>query len=259
MMALLETYIFLFVVTIFSSAFWFCLSLLRKRNDVADVAWGIGFLLAAWISWIINVPDFDRGFFVTILVTIWSLRLSIHIYLRNRGKDEDYRYKAWRESWGKWFYIRSFFQVFLFQGFLMLLVVSPVVFINVYRGGTISFFDISGGLIWLIGFIFEFVGDRQLAQFIRRPENAGHLMRSGLWQYTRHPNYFGEVTQWWGLFVIAFSVPYGFISCVGPLTITFLITKVSGIPLLEKKMAGNPEFESYKKQTSIFFPLPKKY
>jgi steroid 5-alpha reductase family enzyme len=112
--------------------------------------------------------------------------------------------------------------------------------------------------VWVIGFFFESVGDAQLSRFIKDPANKGKLMQSGLWKYTRHPNYFGEVTQWWGLWIIALSVSYGWLGIIGPLTITTLILKVSGIPLLEKSMEGNPEFQEYKKRTSVFFPLPPK-
>ena len=112
--------------------------------------------------------------------------------------------------------------------------------------------------MWILGFVFESVGDAQLARFIKDPANKGKLMQSGLWQYARHPNYFGEVLMWWGLWIIALSVPNGLYGIIGPLTITFLILKVSGIPMLEKRMEENPEFVEYKKRTSKFFPLPPK-
>ena len=118
--------------------------------------------------------------------------------------------------------------------------------------------DIVGVLVWLVGFYFEAVGDAQLARFIKDPANKGKLMQSGLWAYTRHPNYFGEVTQWWGIWIIALSVSGGWLGIIGPITITFLILKVSGIPMLEKKMAENPEFTEYKKQTSMVIPWFKK-
>lgn len=237
---------------------WYIVSLLKKRNDVADVAWGLGFVLMAWVSYFLSGDSSTRGLLVCALVSLWGFRLAWHIHARNAGKTEDYRYLAWRNEWGKWFYLRSYLQVYLLQGTLLFLVVSPVLLINRHMGAEFGVLDMIGGVIWLGGFLFEVVGDAQLAQFIQNPENKGKLMQSGLWAYTRHPNYFGEVTQWWGVWLIALSVPNGWLGIVGPLTIAFLILKVSGIPLLEKKMAENPEFAEYQRKTSMFFPLPRK-
>lgn len=238
---------------------WFVASLLKKRNDVADVAWGLGFVLMTWVSYFISDEPGVRGMLVGTLVSIWGLRLAWHIHTRNKGKAEDYRYLAWRKEWGTWFYIRSYFQVYLLQGLFLFFIVTPVLLINKSVGAGLGILDFVGVVIWLVGFYFEAVGDAQLAQFIKNPENKGKLMQSGLWAYTRHPNYFGEVTQWWGLGLIALSVPHGFIGLIGPITITFLILKVSGIPMLEKKMEENPEFAKYKKSVSVFIPmLPKK-
>jgi steroid 5-alpha reductase family enzyme len=137
----------------------------------------------------------------------------------------------------------------------MILVSSPIIFINTFPSKFV-FLDLLGILIWTFGFFFESVGDFQLSRFIK--SKKGGIMKSGLWKYTRHPNYFGEVIQWWGIWLIALSVSYGWVSVIGPLLITFLILKVSGIPLLEKKMEENDEFREYKKNTSMFFPLPPK-
>lgn len=238
--------------------FWFVLSLIKKRNDVADVAWGLGFVLITWASFFISGTYGVRGLLVGILVSLWGLRLAIHIHKRNKGKAEDYRYLAWRKEWGRWFFIRSYFQVYILQGVFLFLVVLPVLLINKNSVSAFGFLDMIGVLVWLFGFYFEAVGDSQLAGFIKNPENKGKLMQSGLWSYTRHPNYFGEVTQWWGIWIVALSVPNGLFGIVGPLTITFLILKVSGIPMLEKKMAENPEFADYKRRVSVFFPLPPK-
>lgn len=239
-------------------SFWFLLSLIKKRNDVADIAWGLGFVLMAWASFFLSDDSGARGLLVVALVTVWGVRLAWHIHRRNKGRAEDYRYLTWRKEWGKWFYIRSFLQVYVLQGFLLFLIVLPVLLINKSAGGAFWVLDLLGVMLWLIGFYYESVGDAQLARFIKDPANKGKLMQSGLWAYTRHPNYFGEVTQWWGIGLIALSVPYGLAGIIGPITITFLILKVSGIPLLEKKMAENPEFTEYKRRVSIFVPLPPK-
>jgi len=237
---------------------WFVLSLVKKRNDVADVAWGLGFVLLAWTSFFVGGAENIRGLLVGFLVSIWGIRLARHIHVRNKGRAEDYRYAEWRKVWGKWFYLRSYLQVYLLQGILLFLIVLPVLLINKSMSTSLSYVDFIGVAIWLFGFIFESVGDAQLSRFIKDPTNKGKLMQSGLWRYTRHPNYFGEVLMWWGLWIIALSVPNGIYGIIGPLTITFLILKVSGIPMLEKKMAENPKFAEYKKRTSIFFPLPPK-
>ena len=221
---------------------WFLVSLLRKRNDVADVAWGLGFVLMTWTSFFLSGTSGARGLLISTVVTIWGVRLAWHIHRRNRGKAEDYRYLAWRKEWGKWFYLRSYAQVYLLQGMFLFLIVLPVLFVNGSVGTALGLLDVIGMAVWLLGFCFEAVGDAQLARFIQNPENKGKLMQSGLWAYTRHPNYFGEVTQWWGLWLVALSVPSGLLGIIGPLTITFLILKVSGIPMLEKKMSEHPEF-----------------
>jgi len=237
---------------------WFVLSLVKKRNDVADVAWGLGFVLLVWVSFFGGGVESSRGILVGLLVSIWGIRLAWHIHARNKGRAEDYRYAKWREEWGKWFYLRSYMQVYLLQGILLFLIVLPILLINKSISTGLNYLDFIGVAVWLVGFIFESVGDAQLARFIKDKNNKGKLMQSGLWRYTRHPNYFGEVTMWWGIGIIALSVPNGIYGIIGPLTITFLILKVSGIPMLEKKMEENTEFVEYKKRTSIFFPLPPK-
>lgn len=249
--------VLIFTVLAYMS-FWFLLSLIRKRNDVADVAWGLGFVLLTWTSYGISPDSGVRGLLVGILVTIWGVRLAWHIHGRNRGKAEDYRYLAWRKAWGKWFYIRSFFQVYVLQGVLLMLIAIPLMLINAHAGKGIGLIDVFGVVVWLFGFIFESVGDAQLSHFIKDPANKGKLIQSGLWAYTRHPNYFGEIMQWWGIWLIAVSVPYGLIGIIGPITITFLIVKVSGIPMLEKKMAANPDFPAYRQNVSMLIPLPRK-
>ena len=235
---------------------WFVVSLIKKRNDVADVAWGMGFVLLAWTSFFLSDDAGLRGLIVSVLVSIWGVRLAWHIHTRNKGKAEDYRYLAWRTEWGKWFYPRSYVQVYLLQGILLFLVAFPVLLINQNGEVALRWLDFVGIAIWLFGFCFEVVGDAQLRRFIANPANKGKLMQNGLWAYTRHPNYFGEVTQWWGVWLLALSVPNGWLGVIGPLTISFLILKISGVPMLEKKMAENPEFAEYKRRVSMFFPLP---
>jgi len=234
--------------------FWFIVSLLKKRNDVADIAWGLGFVLLSWSGSLLAGFNL-RSLIINSLVTVWGLRLAWHIYRRNFNKVEDYRYQAWRKEW-KNFYLRSFLQIYMLQGLFLYLIVSPVLFINKSSFNSFQLLDIIGLIVWAIGFYFESVGDMQLKQFITNSANKGKLMDQGLWRYSRHPNYFGEVTQWWGIFIIASSIPSSLITIIGPITITILILFVSGVPLLEKKYQGRRDFEEYKKRTSVFIPLP---
>lgn len=234
--------------------FWFIVSVSKKRNDVADIAWGLGFVLLAWFSFYLSGYSF-KAFLVNGLVTVWGLRLAIHIYNRNKKRGEDSRYLAWRKTW-KNFYLRSFLQVFMLQGIFLFLISLPVMFINHSVSNGFGYLEVVGLLVWVFGFYFESVGDKQLKDFISNPANKGKLMDKGLWRYSRHPNYFGEVTQWWGIFIIALSISGSFFTFIGPATITILILFVSGIPLLEKKYTGRSDWEEYKKKTSIFIPLP---
>ncbi len=250
----MSNYLLLALILFGYMSLWFLISVAKKRNDVADVAWGLGFILLTWSSFLLFASFSLRGLIASILVSIWGSRLAWHIHRRNRNKKEDYRYLAWRKEWGRFFYIRSYFQVYLLQGALLYLIIVPVLLINSNAGSSFNIIDVLGILVWLLGFFFEAVGDAQLARFLQKPTNRGKIMQSGLWRYSRHPNYFGEVTQWWGLFLLALSLPSGWVGIIGPLTITILILKVSGIPMLEKKMAENPEFAEYKRRTSIFIP-----
>lgn len=235
---------------------WFLAAQLKGRNDIADIAWGPGFIVAAGVSLLTAGLYPPRGVLVSALVLAWGVRLALHIHARNRGRGEDRRYRQWREEWGRWFVVRSFFQVFILQGLLLVLVAVPVVYANGSAPVPFSLLDLAGVLVWLTGFGFEALGDWQLLRFLRDPANQGRLMTTGLWRYTRHPNYFGEVTLWWGLWLIVLSVPGGWLTVIGPLTITLLILKVSGIPMLEKDYAGRADFAAYKQRTSAFFPLP---
>lgn len=234
----------------------FVLSVFLKRNDIADVAWGLGFCLISWFSF--NLSDFSWvSFVVNLLVSFWGLRLSYHILLRNWGKPEDFRYLNWRRQW-KNFYVRSFLQVFLLQGLFLYIIALPIIFINTNGPHNFSGLFYVGIFIWLTGFLFESIADYQLKKFKSNSSNKGKIITSGLWKFSRHPNYFGEVVLWWGIFMITLSVENGLYTIVGPLLITYLIVFVSGVPMLEEKYKNNADFIAYKKRTSAFIPLPPK-
>ncbi|MCA9356811.1 DUF1295 domain-containing protein [Candidatus Nomurabacteria bacterium] len=246
------------VIGIFVTSLFF-LSLIIRRNDIADVAWGIGIFIVALVSYYSGSGG-NLSLLLTVLAGLWGVRLSLRIFLRNLKKPEDFRYKKWRDEWGRWFYLRSYLQVYLLQGFLMVVVGYSFVHVNLY--GTsyqLGPITIIGLLVWLLGYFFEVVGDWQLDRFLKSKPAHGMIMDKGLWKYSRHPNYFGEVTMWWGIWLMTATLPFSYIALISPLTITFLILKVSGIPMLEKSFADNPAFQEYKKRTSAFFPLPPKH
>jgi steroid 5-alpha reductase family enzyme len=244
--------VFLYMIAVFGLALW------RKDNSVIDVAWGLGFILVALVSFFHDRGIEARHILVTLLVLVWGVRLALHIYSRNRGRGEDYRYARWRKDWGRWFLPRSFLQIFMLQGAFLLVISYPVLLVNSSTAGALFPLDVVGTGVWLIGFFFEAWGDYQLRKFKQKAENKGKIMTAGLWKYTRHPNYFGEAAMWWGLFVIALAVPGGWTAVISPVLITFLLLKVSGVAMLEKKYANNSEFSAYARRTSAFFPwIPK--
>lgn len=237
----------------------FAIALVKRDNSIMDIAWGPGFVLIAWYTLVATSNFHAPQLIVTALVSIWGLRLAWHISRRKQGKGEDFRYRKWRESWGRFFLVRSYFQIFILQGLLMIIVAVAVILVNSSTESGSLLLATAGSLVWLFGFYFEARGDRELLRFISDPENKGRLMTRGLWSYTRHPNYFGEATQWWGIFIIALGYPDGWVTVISPLTITFLLLKVSGVPLLEKSFAEHPDWDDYASRTNKFIPwFPKK-
>ena len=254
---MLTAFITCFFIIFVYASLWFAIAVYKKRNDVADIAWGLGYILICSYLFY-TYPAYPVLILLYTLVTIWGLRLSLHIYFRNKNKTEDFRYKAWRDEWGKSFYLRSYLQVFLLQGLFLLIIISPVIHAAVETPYAWNFITWTGLLCWEIGFYFQVVGDWQLTIFIKNKKIPGSIIQTGLWKYSRHPNYFGEIVMWWGIFIITTPFANSFYFIAGPLFITLLITFVSGVPLLEKKYAGNPAYKDYKKRTSMLFPMPPK-
>lgn len=244
------------VLVFFYVCLVFVFSVVFKRNDVADIAWGGGYVVVC-IYLMMSRDAYGVSQLVYMLVILWGLRLAIHVFLRNRKKSEDCRYKQWREKWGKTFLLRSFLQVYLLQGALMLLVMAPVFVVAQTWGAPLTFLGAVGFFLWCVGFYFEAMGDYQLTTFLNDPKNKGKIMTQGLWKLSRHPNYFGEITMWWGLFLIVCTLPFGLWAIISPLTITILFLFVSGIPMAERRYEGNKEFDAYKKKTRALLPLPK--
>lgn len=230
----------------------------KRRNDLADVGWGLGFVVVTISTFAIRETYNNRHLLILALVTLWGLRLTLHIFSRwRKHKEEDFRYQAMREKWKHLPLLQGYLQVFLLQGLLLVLVSMPILVANTYIAD-FSWLDLVGAVVWIFGFWFEATADKQLKSFIAEPSNKGKIMSKGLWHYSRHPNYFGEITQWWGIGLIALGLPFGWIGLIGPLTITYLITKVSGVPLLEKRYADNKDYQAYAAKTSILVPLPPK-
>jgi steroid 5-alpha reductase family enzyme len=243
----------------FMTAVW-ALSVVIRNAGIADTFWGLGFVLVAWITFLGAEGYAGRRVLITLLVTAWGLRLALHIGLRSRGKGEDRRYQAWRRQYGERFWWVSLFTVFLLQGALLWIISlaaqagqwSP-------HPDRLMWLDGAGFLLWLVGFFFEAVADHQLAAFKANPANRGRVMSRGLWRYTRHPNYFGECLMWWGIYFITLATPSSLWAIISPLTITFLLLRVSGVTLLERTIVETrPEYREYQERTSAFIPwFPK--
>jgi len=234
------------------------LSLLSQDVSIVDVFWGIGFVLVAGISVSLVDSTPPRAWLLAGLTFLWGLRLAGYLGWRKFGKPEDYRYRALRESYGHKFWIISLFLVFGLQGGLIWLISWPLQ-VAPFGSGEWNGLDIVGMILWTIGFLFEAVGDFQMARFKADPANKGRLFSGGLWRYTRHPNYFGDFLVWWGLALLAFSGGAPWWIIISPLTISFLLIRVSGVTLLEKSLQSRTQgYEEYMRRTSSFFPWPPK-
>lgn len=237
----------------------FLVGTIKKNNGIMDIFYPWGFITVAWTSLILGGTFALRQIIITIIVTIWGLRLSTYVYIRNRGKPEDKRYANMRERFGDKVLLKSYGKIYMFQGLIIFLVGFPVLYINANPNPALTWLDLIGILVWVFGFYFETAGDYQLYRFLNNPNRTKKVLDEGLWKYTQHPNYFGEVTQWWGVFIIALSVPYGFLTVFGPIIINYMIIKVSGVSLLNKNFEGNDAYADYQRRTSQFIPwFPKK-
>lgn len=236
----------------------FFVGTIKKNNGLVDGFYGLGYIVLNLICFLLTGTFYLRQILSTILVVIWGIRLAVYVFKRNIGKPEDYRYQDMRRRWGDKVLLKSFYRIYIFQGIIIILVSTPVLYTNIASPTGLVWIDFIGLLVWIFGFYFESIGDYQLQRFKANPENKGKVMDQGLWKYTQHPNYFGEVTQWWGLYILTLSVPFGFITIVGPILITYFIIKVSGIKLLNKRFDGNDKYAEYKKKTSTFIPRPPK-
>ena len=246
-----------FLITLVYQTIIFLLARKIKRDDLVDVGWGFGFVVVGFV-WLALVPAVSIGYALILLcVSIWGIRLSYHIGMRFFTKDEeDRRYVAMKEGW-KRPVLRAYFQIFILQAFLLSIIVMPVA---VHANITISaplVLLVLGLLLWCLGFYYQVAGDNQLGAFIRAKKKG--MMKEGVWAKTRHPNYFGEMTMWWGIFImtlISLNPIFILLTVIGPVTITLLLRFVSGVPMLEKHWEEKygKEFEEYKESTPMLIP-----
>lgn len=238
----------------------FVVSRLLRRTDIIDAAWGPSFIVCAFAAIALNPFNSALGAnpqtIVTLLVTAWGARLAWHITRRLLKHPEDKRYVELRKDWKGNVALNTYVRIFLVQALLALVISIAVIHINLSKFSELTIWTYAGVTVWLVGFAFESIGDAQLKRHLQK--KSGTLMTTGLWRYTRHPNYFGEATMWWGIFIIALGTPYGWIGIITPVVITYLLLFVSGIPMTEKAFEGRTGWAAYKKRTSIFLPLPPK-
>jgi steroid 5-alpha reductase family enzyme len=241
--------VFLFMI------FMFILAQLLKNNSIVDIGWGIGFILITSVLLIARESADLKKLVLAAMILIWGLRLALHIFIRARGKREDFRYAQWRKDWGKNAVLNALVKVFLLQGLIMILIALPIMVEFSSNNDKLNTFSFFGVLIFAFGLLFESVGDFQMYCFKKNPKNKGKIIKSGLWKYTRHPNYFGEAVLWWGIAIFTIGSELWLISFIGSLILNLLLVFVSGVPILEKKYEGNSEWENYKKITPMFIPL----
>jgi steroid 5-alpha reductase family enzyme len=231
-----------------------------KRYDLIDAAWGWSFMAIAVTSFLLQPGtkwELDMQTVVTLFVFIWGTRLSIHILRRIRATStEDPRYVEIRTKWRGNVGFNIYTRMYVTQAVLALVISLPVIHINLFADTSWGPWLFVGGVIWILGFMIESIADRQLRDFVHNPKNKGTLMSHGLWRYSRHPNYFGELAMWWGIGIICLGTPFGWVGIAGPVLITYLICFVSGVPIHEKRSEKRPGWSDYKKRTSILVPLP---
>ena len=244
-----------YVVVQWLASLWF------RDASLVDRYWGGGFALVAVVVLVVAHPGGWRSVLIAGMAIVWGLRLSVYLTWRNWGHGEDYRYQAMRRKRGESFWWQSLFTVFLLQGALTWFISLPLQ-VGISTGGpdSLTVFDFLGVLFWCVGLAFESIGDYQLVRFKADPSNAGRVMDRGLWRYTRHPNYFGDAMAWWGMYLVAASTNAGAYTFLSPLLMHFLLMRVSGVALLEKKLSKSREgYADYVARTNAFYPwFPKR-
>ncbi len=235
----------------------FAVAVRQSRHSVIDTVWGLGFVVVAAISWFLSAGQGDGGrrLLLLALVAVWGIRLALHIGLRARGGHEDPRYVDLLSPAPGSRNVYALRKVYLPQG-VILFFVSLTVQVGMFSTGSLGWLAWLGVLLWVVGFVFETVGDRQLAQFKADPARRGTVLDTGLWRYTRHPNYFGDAAVWTGIFLVAADSWPGVLTVLSPVLMIWLLAGKSGKPLTEKAMSARPGYQDYVESTSGFLPLP---
>lgn len=243
---------------------FFIIAQIVKDNSIVDMGWGLGFVVGSWATFFITDSPTILSYVVVIFITIWGVRLSARLIKRNWGKPEDFRYAQWRKEWGEKVVIIAFFRVFMIQGIINFIVGAASYTVIKYNefvldSGSAMVIVLLGLLIALTGLFFEVVGDEQLRRHIEKGEKK--LMDKGLWSITRHPNYFGEIAIWTGLYIVGISmfvttsvsVLYYLVLVISPLLMSIVLIKVS-TPMLEKHMSKYDGWDEYTKNVPMIFP-----
>jgi steroid 5-alpha reductase family enzyme len=234
-------------------------SLVLKNASIVDIVWGLGFVITSWVLALTIDGDSTRQILLAVMVGLWGLRLGGYLAKRNIGHGEDWRYKAMRKKKGARFGLISLVTVFGLQGVLMWIVSLPVMFGNSDATPGVGPLAVIGVMVWAVGLSFEAIGDWQLVQFKKDPNNAGKVIQTGLWSLTRHPNYFGDALLWWGIGIVGAETGSGVIGFIGPVVMTVLLLRVSGVPMLERSLMKRREgYAEYAARTSSFIPRPPK-
>lgn len=238
------------------TALWL-ISLLVRNSSIVDMWWGPGILLIGLTYAVISNSEGHRDSVVLSLVAVWAVRLAWHIGARNIGHGEDFRYAKWRLERGASWWWYSYFKVFVLQAVIAWIISMPLYYaITAAVPAGLTGWDFAGMIAFAIGFLFEAIGDEQLRRFKTNPAHQGRVLDTGLWRYTRHPNYFGEALLWWGFGMFSVAVG-GWLGLIGPAIMTFLLIRISGVALLEQTLRETkPEYRDYIRRTSAFLPLP---
>lgn len=235
---------------------FFIVALITKLYSIIDSCWGSGFIVVALTTWYYGKGVlWGSGFIISLMIVIWGGRLTFYLTRRLSRTGEDRRYKEFMARWKRWIPLQAFLKVFLLQGIILLVMSYPVIRVNGLGGRTfeLGVFGLAGLAVFTVGLLWEAVSDYQLAQFLKN-RKPGEIMCTGLWRYSRHPNYFGEILVWWGIALFAFGTSYDYVVFLSPILISVSLKWITGVPLIEKKYEQNAHYQSYKMRTRCIIP-----
>jgi len=251
-MGILELYgIAALVVLALGTALW-AISVPLRDASIIDMFWGPLFVLVAWVLLPSSGGLYIKSYLITLLVTLWGLRLAFHLIARNLGQGEDKRYRQWRERGGDGWWLKTYYRIYLLQGTIALVVATPLI-AAFYQPHTLNIVNFAGVGVWALGFVYERVADVQLSQFKADPDTRGKVMNAGLWGLSRHPNYFGDAVQWWGLGLVAVT-PETWRALLGPAAMTAVFLGLSNDVLERGMRKRHPKYADYIADTPKFLP-----